>query len=126
MKKWPFLISLFFIFAVAVFVCGPTAEQVEKHQSSQPESVFPENISWNELILHQAVVGNVAIVQTGPDTLNLSGEINKDIVLLRENAAYFETIHLGGEGGWRLYFYRQGRTIFWGLEKSQDAQKLNL
>ena len=125
MKKIP--IFLFFTFAFVSFACSLTVVvgPAEEFQTPLPESEFPE-IKWNELIWHQAVAGGVVITQTGPDTLNLSGEINKDIILLEENAAYFEIIHTSGGGEWRLYFYRQGEQIFWGLENYNDPDKLNI
>lgn len=120
MNKWLFLtiLAAVIIYRLIIVVV------VEEPEFSQPEAVWPE-ISWNELVLGNAVAGNVIIAQTGPDTLNLSGGLNKNIVLLEENAAYFETVGESSGLEWRLYFYRAGEVIFWGLEKSRDSA-LNL
>ncbi len=116
MNKWPFFIIVAMVIIYRLIIVAV----VEEPEFSQPEAVWPE-ISWNELVLGNAVAGNVIIAQTGPDTLNLSGELNKDIVLLEENTAYFETVGENSGFEWRLYFYRVGKAVFWGLEKSQDS-----
>lgn len=123
-RGWSFLVTVAMVVGAMVICRLITMAGVEESEFSQPEAVWPE-ISWNELVLGNAVAGNVIIAQTGPDTLTLSGGLNKNIVLLEENAAYFEIIHLGDEDEWRLYFYRTGGVIFWGLEKSRDSA-LNL